>query len=342
MKNPSNRPNVDHAPESGDESRSQPVSDDGVPLTPVDGSAVLGDLEIRPIEPPPFSRRKERTDRERKMAERTATPDDTSRLVAVDRHKDAQPAETFRRKRDRTGATPRRAVFPLDDRKLYTPTNGIPNRAVCSLLVRYPTTPGMRVWGATGCLIGSRHVLTAGHVLFKAAEGGWATSIQVVPGMDGNTWWFGSESLVWPNFKQRSVKGWTEDQDIDYDYGLITLNTGFPSIKFSFGLLYVSNSSLDDTTAYILGYPGDLGSPRGTQQFGVPPGGGITDYDSTLLYYAIDTAAGQSGAGVYRFYKGERAIIAVHGGQYDSDENRGARITEERHDKIRKWQKEDE
>ena len=109
-------------------------------------------------------------------------------------------------------------------------------------------------------------------MLFNAAQGGWAQRIRVVPGMDGDTWWFGSELLVWPNYRQRSVTGWTEDQDIDYDYGLITLNTGFS--LGSFGLLYASDTTLDSTTAYITGYPAEKGTPPGTQQFGVPGGGG--------------------------------------------------------------------
>jgi V8-like Glu-specific endopeptidase len=124
--------------------------------------------------------------------------------------------------------------------------------------------------------------------------------------------------------------------DIDSDWGVITLNTGF-SLN-SFGLLIASDDTLDGITPYITGYPGAKGKPKFTQQFGVPGGGKITDYDSDLVYYAIDTSKGQSGSGVYVFWKGKRAIIAVHGGQYDSDENRGARITKARHDMIRKWQ----
>ena len=103
----------------------------------------------------------------------------------------------------------------------------------------------------------------------------------------------------------------------------------------------LSDDTLDSTTAYITGYPGELGNPAGRQQFGVPGGGGITDCDSCLVYYAIDTSGGQSGSGVYVFWKGERAIIAVHGGQYDSDENRGARITKDRYNQIRGWQNAD-
>ena len=147
---------------------------------------------------------------------------------AVKHKPDTEPGEPSRQKDNDFVPDKTRKVFGTDNRVLVTPTNAFPNRAICKLILTYPLTPG-KLFGGTGSLIGSRHVLTAGHVLFNPAQGGWAQTIRVVPGMDGNTWWFGSELLVWPNFRQRSVNGWSEDQDIDYDYGLITLNTGFSS-----------------------------------------------------------------------------------------------------------------
>ena len=58
----------------------------------------------------------------------------------------------------------------------------------------------------------------------------------------------------------------------------ITLNQAF-SVG-SFGLAYPSDNTLDGAlVAYIIGYPGDMGSPLGRQQAFVPGGGGITDYD---------------------------------------------------------------
>ncbi len=317
-----------------------PVSDDGTPLTPVDGKSQLGDLKIIPIEPPPFpsSRPRRRTKSASRRAETTSTPKETDDSPLVKNKPDTELEQQFRHDK---GSEPNktREVFGTDSRVLITPTSTFPNSAICKLIVSYPLTPPGTAFVGTGSLIGDRHVLTAGHVLFNAAQGGWARRIRVVPGMDGDTWWFGSELLVWPNFRQRSVTGWTEDQDIDYDYGLITLNTGFSA--GSFGMLYASDTTLDSTTAYLTGYPTGKGTPPGTQQFGVPGGGRVTDCDSTLVYYTIDTSKGQSGSGVYRFWEGKRAIIAVHGGQYDSEENRGARITKDRYNRIRGWQSAD-
>lgn len=315
------------------------VSEDGIPLTPVDARAELGNLKLKPIEPPPFpaSRPRLRARTPSRKADATSTPEDAEGSATARRKADTKPAEHPRRK----GKAPdemSRVVFGADNRVLHTPTNVFPNRAICRLVVTYPLTPANQAGWGTGFLIGPRHVLTAGHVLHNASEGGWAQTIRVVPGQDGNTWWFGSELLTWPNFRQRSTLGWVEDQDIDNDYGLITLNTGFPALG-SFGLLYLSGSNLESSNVNIIGYPGNRGNPPGTQQFGRT--GGVTDCDSCLVYYGIDTSRGQSGAGVYRFWNGKRAIVAVHGGAYDDDENRGARITKARHDQIRAWQAQD-
>jgi V8-like Glu-specific endopeptidase len=314
------------------------MADDETLVSPIDGRTVLKGLTVKTIEPPPFLGRINRTPTELLRAESTSSPDGVSPVAPKSAVRESERVRVQRRA-SKQRVKKARAVFGSDNRQLYTPTNVFPNRAVCKLFVKYPLTPKKTVYTGTGSMIGSRHVLTAGHVLYNGSQGGWAHTIRVVPGMDGNAWWFGSELLTWPNIRRRSVTGWTEDGDIDYDYGLITLNTGFA--VGSFGLLYASDDTLEDTTAYLIGYPDDKGSPSGRQQFGVPSGGGITDCDSTLVYYAIDASKGQSGAGVYRFWKGKRAIIAVHGGQYDDDENRGARITKKRYNMIRGWQNAD-
>jgi len=188
------------------------VTDDGTELNPVDGNAVLGDLEVKPIEPPPFSRVLRRAKSDLKRAETTSTPDDADEPSSGKRKANAKPLERTSKKGKRS--IPKKSQskvgvekkIGVENRVRYTPTNVFPNRAICQLIVRYPLTPTGVAWVGTGSFIGSRHVLTAGHVLHKAAEGGWAQTIRVIPGRDDGTWWFGSELLTWPNFKQRSVK----------------------------------------------------------------------------------------------------------------------------------------
>jgi V8-like Glu-specific endopeptidase len=206
--------------------------------------------------------------------------------------------------------------------------------------VKFPSTPAGKFGACSGGLIGGKHVLTAGHCVFNLFKGGWATSILVIPGEDKLNQPFGSAFMI----AKRSVKGWVQDGDgPDYDYALITLDKTFN--VGSFGLLHLSNNDLGNTTAYIVGYPGELGTPKGEQQFFVPSGGSLTAYDSTSVEHKIDTTRGNSGSPIYRFWNGNRAIFAVHTGHYSplvgSDYNAGPRITNSRHDLIRGWQCED-
>jgi glutamyl endopeptidase len=107
-------------------------------------------------------------------------------------------------------------VCGADDRTRVTPATNLPWRWICKLLIVFPD--GAQFVG-TGWFIGARTVMTAGHCVFSRANGGWARSIEVVPGMDGNARPYGSQ--VGTSF--RSVTGWTQDSKPEFDYGAIIL-----------------------------------------------------------------------------------------------------------------------
>ena len=335
------------------------------------------DIRVEAMEEPPLSRTTGRTPAKEKQASRGVCQDPRTGRTVFEKQVNLRslrqlPAEdgdtggdegTDRRPRLGSGSEPRlmapaeddglgddegsgfspKKVIGADQRVLITNTTQFPNRAIVKLIMTFendPNTP-KKTFGCTGSFIGGFHVLTAGHCVFKQPGGsfpnifGWADSVLVIPGFDGGaatTKPFGQTFVTKP---LRSFKSWTNDGDTEGDIGLITLNKTFT--VGSFGLSYASDSTLDNTQIYLWGYPGELGNPLGTQQWGVPEGSSVSDYDSGIVFYTMDTSKGQSGSGVYRFKNNKRAIIAVHHGECNS-ENCGARITKNRHDVIRGWQ----
>ncbi len=215
-------------------------------------------------------------------------------------------------------------VCGADDRVRITPTTGIPWRWICKLFITFPD--GARFVG-TGWFIGGRTVMTAGHCVFSKANGGWARSIEVVPGMDGNARPFGSQ--VGTSF--RSVQGWIQDSKPEYDYGAIILpNCNLGNRVGWFGFANLSDSSLKNLLVNTSGYPGD--KPLGTQWFNA---GTITNVNDRKIYYMIDTMGGQSGSPVWRLLNNERHAVGIHA--YGGCPNSATRIIKAVFDNMLAW-----
>lgn len=221
------------------------------------------------------------------------------------------------------------AVIGQDDRVQIANTQDYPWRAHASLLVT--ARDGSR-WIGTGWFIGPHTLATAGHVVFIKNSGvpgrdGWVQSVQVMPGRNGTSLPYGSVTTS----NLRTVSGWSNNGDPEYDYGAIVLGTDLGAQTGWFGFGAYTDATLQGSTVNISGYPGD--KPAGTQWYHA---NAVSSVGPRKVFYTVDTAGGQSGSAVYRIDNGARYGVAVHayGG---SSSNSGTRINRPVFDNLVAW-----
>ena len=130
----------------------------------------------------------------------------------------------------------------------------------------------------------------------------------------------------------RSVDGWTERRNRDYDYGAIILPSNRLGKRVGkFGIDCLTDESLIDLEVNLSGYPSDK-SP-GTQWFHANK---IISATNHRVYYKVDTFGGQSGSPVWQVQDGHRHVVAIHttGDRYA---NSGTRINKSVVDNIIQW-----
>ena len=168
-----------------------------------------------------------------------------------------------------------------------SPTS-FPYRVACKVISTFPTNG---TYIGAGILIGPKHLLTSG--VYVHFNGEWATSVEVIPGLDGSEHAYGeSDSL-----QLFAWSAWITSQDYDDNLGLILLDRPLGAIAG-----YFDHAGKDDDSYFLSGLFNMLGYPNlpGTngQQLHLTYGGFDT-VTGNALGFTGTLPSGMGGAGVY-------------------------------------------
>jgi glutamyl endopeptidase len=214
-----------------------------------------------------------------------------------------------------------------DDRVRIRETGQFPWRAICAL--RIHSASGDQYVG-TGWLAGPRTVITAGHCVDLDAMGGWAERVDVSPARNARDRPF--SSIASSEFQ--SVRGWTIEGKREHDYAAIILpaDQAVPDAGH-FGFAVYDASSLVGAYLNVSGYPAD--KEDGTQWWSARTSNKV---DDNRIWYDVDTAAGQSGAPVWRLdpKSQRRVVVGIHANGAETG-NSATRITREVFANLERW-----
>jgi V8-like Glu-specific endopeptidase len=218
----------------------------------------------------------------------------------------ARPATARRR------PTARPTLESLEERAVpsLTPVSanaGYPFTSICKMYMWFPDG---KEFQASGAVVDSFHVMTAGHCVYDGADGGWATSIEVIPEMSGSSQPFGAAWMTyertystWINYSN-SNPGKTAAGDMDIALVTLNRNIGYSTGWMGFGW---DSSYIDYYNLNTAGYPA---------QSGYNGQGMYYDYTSSVavgssIYYGDGFIPGQSGSPVWTLISGQREIRGV-------------------------------
>ncbi len=206
-------------------------------------------------------------------------------------------------------------VYGDDDRVLWTNTTSYPSRAHVALRSSANATSAF----CTGSAIGPRHVLTAGHCLYR--DGAFTkdrASLRVVFGQNGS----GNAEVNVPLGKRSVVawvlpNGWINEETRRYDYALLILDDDTYSPGW-LGFTAYSATTLLGLGVNVNGYPGHsyecAASPRTDGLCGgylYHTYGSLLMVTSSELLSQLDWEHGNSGGPLYRLTGGERYVVGL-------------------------------
>ena len=195
---------------------------------------------------------------------------------------------------------------------------------------------GNKRYIGTGVYIGPNCVLTAAHCVYIHNKGGWASEIEVIPGLNiepnrpfGST---KSNDFYCPNLYLEKA---TDETRQPYDFAAIITPQAFGDQVGYIGFSSLTDQEFEKLLITISGYSGDKpdNAPGEAQSKDTKE---ISDTTDTLLIYELDTEGGGSGSPVITQRNNKIYACGIHNIGSISF-NSGTRITDSIHAKIKEW-----
>jgi V8-like Glu-specific endopeptidase len=206
------------------------------------------------------------------------------------------------------------SVIGVDNRTRIFDTGMTPWRMICAIRARW----GSSIMLGTGCFIGPRTVLTAGHVVLPRKPGTRPESIEVIPGLSG-------EKRPYESFFAQRISVhpyWNGPFLPRFDVAVIHLDQDVGQRVGWFGLGARQRDQLVGCWAHITGYPGEM---KETAAPGAIPlqacqlwhhAAPVERIENERIFYKADTTEGQSGAPIYVLADAQKistpVVIGVH------------------------------
>lgn len=196
------------------------------------------------------------------------------------------------------------SVIGEDDRIIEIDTLDIPQRLIVSLTIF--SKSGERFFGS-GCLASSNIVLTCGHCVFDHQLGGFASKIEIVPGLSRTQQPFGMASSTLFDVHPQ----WKASADRAFDLGCIYLPKGIGDKIGHFAIgKWPTGASDDGQKIRCAGYP----YFDGGHSLQMSSEGTAKKIVGTNLYHDIDTDNGTSGGPIWLANDSSYppTVVAIH------------------------------